>query len=307
MSPRAGEFRPTRPMVEPLAVPTYVLIALCLLALAILASTLGFGLARDCWPILWGMPLLCFSAMLLRRVGHGRWAAAVEGVTLIYGQGLAFMLLLFPLSAISAPFADPALDRLDKALGFDWVAFAQLLTPAWRLFGAIYESLNWQPLLVVLALCLAGRERRMWQLVFASTLALAASAAIFPFAPAIGAAEFHGMHLVSERIGFGAAITMLKGNHRSITTALFTGFISFPSYHAASAAILAWAAWPLKYLRWPLLALNSLMCVSAIVFGGHYLVDIIGGLAIAGACIVLTAGKPGFLRFAGFEAPRARC
>jgi membrane-associated phospholipid phosphatase len=275
-------------MVEPLALPTYALIALCLVATGILAAALGFTIARDCWPIFWGLPLLAVSAMLLRRVGHARAAAALEGGTLIYGQGLVFMLLLFPLSAISAPFADPGLDAADKALGFEWVAFAHLLMPAGRFFALAYESLNWQPLLVVVALCIAGEQRRMWRLVFASTVALAISTAIFPFLPAIGAAEFHGVHVGDTvRMPFGAVIGMLKGGDRLISTALFTGFISFPSYHAASGAILSWAAWPLKWLRWPLAVLNVLMCASAILYGGHYLVDMIAGLAVAAGSIAV--------------------
>jgi membrane-associated phospholipid phosphatase len=284
-------------MFEPLALPTYAAVALCIAATIILVALLGFKFAPDCWPIFWAWPLLALSAMLLRRVGHERLATAFEGVTLIYAQGMAFLLLMFPLSAISAPFADRWLDGLDRSLGFDWVAYTLLAAPAGGLLRFAYDSLNWQPLIVVLALCFAGHKQRMWQLVFASTLALAISTAIFPFAPAIGAAEFHGFHLVNgTHLPFGATISMLKGGDRLITVRLFTGFISFPSYHAAAAAMFAWAAWPLKPLRWPLIALNSVMCFAAIIYGGHYLVDILAGLAIAAASVALATGSVARIR-----------
>ena len=78
--------RRTNSLVEPLALLSYAITAVSLTATGLLAELLGFTIAPDCWPIFWAWPLLVFGAALLRRVGHRRSAAALEGVTLIYGQ-----------------------------------------------------------------------------------------------------------------------------------------------------------------------------------------------------------------------------
>ena len=65
------------------------------------------------------------------------------------------------------------------------------------------------------------------------------------------------------------------------------GLISIPSYHAAAALMFAWAAWPLRGWKWLFLALNTGVAASATVVGNHYLVDIVAGVAVGAASIVL--------------------
>ena len=59
------------------------------------------------------------------------------------------------------------------------------------------------------------------------------------------------------------------------------GIVTFPSGHAAIAVACAWAAWDLKWARYPALALNVAMAVSAVPSANHYLVDVIAGVLIA--------------------------
>jgi membrane-associated phospholipid phosphatase len=68
-----------------------------------------------------------------------------------------------------------------------------------------------------------------------------------------------------------------------------TGTVTFPSFHAAAATLVTYAARGVPFVAMPLFALNALMIVSTIPEGGHYLVDVIAGVLIAVACILARA------------------
>jgi membrane-associated phospholipid phosphatase len=55
------------------------------------------------------------------------------------------------------------------------------------------------------------------------------------------------------------------------------------------AVLAAWYAWNIRALRGPLLALNILVLAATPIEGGHHLVDVFAGLALAAAAIVLAA------------------
>src|SRR5205823_14637233 len=81
-----------------------------------------------------------------------------------------------------------------------------------------------------------------------------------------------------------------EGTLKVIQPSMAVGMVTFPSAHTAAALALAWAVWREKWLRWPSAFLNMALCVGAIVIGSHYLVDIIGGLAL-GALSIQVAGR----------------
>ena len=70
---------------------------------------------------------------------------------------------------------------------------------------------------------------------------------------------------------------------------MLVGYVTFPSFHAAAACLFAWSAWQVRWLRWPGFALNLLMAISTIPAGGHYLVDVFGGVAVALAAVWLAS------------------
>jgi membrane-associated phospholipid phosphatase len=76
------------------------------------------------------------------------------------------------------------------------------------------------------------------------------------------------------------------------------GIIAFPSYHAGLAMITLWGFWRsgTKWIRWPGIALALATILSTPVDGGHYLVDVIAGLCVAG-CSLALAQRAIFWRF----------
>ena len=59
------------------------------------------------------------------------------------------------------------------------------------------------------------------------------------------------------------------------------GIICFPSYHTILAIIFVMSHAGLRWSFYPVLALNAVMLVSIPSEGGHYLVDMLGGLPVA--------------------------
>ena len=59
------------------------------------------------------------------------------------------------------------------------------------------------------------------------------------------------------------------------------GIVTFPSFHACSAVLYAWAFWPVWWMRPIALLANVAMLASTPVDGGHYFIDLLAGIAVA--------------------------
>jgi membrane-associated phospholipid phosphatase len=196
------------------------------------------------------------------------------------------------------PLADPLLARMDQAIGFDWPAFFRLVDgsePAARLLAYGYSSFAYQLLFLPTLLCLARLPGRAYRLVLGYLILCTISSAIGIFFPADGAYVFYGVETSSlQHINGKFGHLFLESFHGVREGGAFSlgmnnvaGILTFPSVHAGVAALCAWAAWPSRWLRWPFLALNVVMSVSALTHGAHYLVDILAGFAVAALTVAL--------------------
>ena len=208
--------------------------------------------------------------------------------------------LVFTYSAMRAglPLADPLLARMDRAIGFDWSAFFRLVDgseAAARLLAYGYSSFAYQLLFLPTLLCLARLPGRAYRLVLAYLILCTLSSAIGIFFPADGAYVFYAidpatLQHVNGKFGhlfLESFHGVREGGAFSLGMDNVAGILTFPSVHAGVAALCAWAAWPSRWLRWPFVALNVVMSVSALTHGAHYLVDIFAGFAVAALAVVL--------------------
>ena len=233
----------------------------------------------------WTFPILLLGAFLARRIGHPKIAGFLEANTLITGQAVVIYLLLIPLAAFGAPYADGPLSRADVALGFNWRAYADAVALYMPVLLRAYRSFQVQPTLVLLLLFWTGRDDRAWQFVTASIFALFVTAFLFPFVPAKGAFAYYGITDYSALSAKGEWMSFevldhIRSGARYIDNRALGGIVSFPSFHTVMAVLLTWAAWP-TWARYPILLLNVLMVAAAVVCGSHYLIDIIGGALLA--------------------------
>lgn len=262
----------------------------CIAGYVVIAAPLflwrGFTVNGEVWLTVGLWPLLVAGGLMLRRLGAQRGATALESIGLIHAQGFMSIWFFFAIARYSGPWADGTLAGWDRALGFSWVDFLHLAQPYLSTLRAAYHTFGWQPTLILLTLAWLSRHRTAWIFVTAASLSLVITLCLFIVFPAKAAMVHFGVGQELEGTSFLQPLEYLRDGGTHISLDLFNGFITFPSYHAASGTLFIWASWQ-TILRWPLLILNTLLIVGAIPIGAHYLVDILAGITLAVASIWL--------------------
>jgi membrane-associated phospholipid phosphatase len=152
-----------------------------------------------------------------------------------------------------------------------------------------------QPPLLIALLAAHGQFRRLHLFSFAFTFTLTVTCMIFYFVPAVSIYAhlkvpldgFSNLHPVSTFQHLEFIEGMRSGTMAWIDPLKGAGLITFPSFHACGAVLLAWAFWGVRAARVPALMLNLTMLASTPLDGAHYLVDVIGGVLLAAAGIAL--------------------
>lgn len=286
---------------DPYSYPIYAIIGgATAIELAVILATDFTCAPNEFLTIFYGSIFLAFAALVSRAYGLPRIARTLEAAALplIIGGVTAVATIL--MSAIARPFADTTLAAADHAVGFDWVGFYRFnLRNPWliALTRSAYNSIFLQSVLAPVLLSVILGRKRLWQFLTAWVVASAIAVVFHPLLPAEGPYHFYGISRGALPIpnfttpwDYGPMIDGLRsGRLREISMAL-TGLVSFPSFHAASATLFVWAAWPVRWAAIPLLALNFTMIVGAVVIGGHYFIDIPGGI-VAGFLSIWVAKR----------------
>jgi membrane-associated phospholipid phosphatase len=280
---------------------TQAYLALGLLVLAVGAAAWSlpvslkldpFGSGRSFGNSILIFGFLFLSAALLRRRGFHRFANGFEGISLLAGISMASALLSLLFATTARPYVDAQLIQWDYALfGISFIELTRWVQnpTTIQFLSYAYSWIDWQPfLLIVIFSVLAARER-IARFAAAWGLCLLATMLIFPFYPAVGGYLHYNIsaweaphvlvpvawsHLtVLEPLRSGA-ITFIGPEH-------LAGIVTFPSFHASAAVLLAWGFWSVPVLKWVCATANAAMFVSSIFIGGHYLVDLLAGAVLA--------------------------
>jgi membrane-associated phospholipid phosphatase len=286
--------------VDRCRIATIIFSATALTAMIAAARLAGLGVDFASF-----VPLYLLSAILAIAIPYTVWRnmhrlrCALEVGAL--GLLMTLPVLVFSYASMRAafPLADASLMAADAAIGFDWPAFVRWVDRHPRFAVALawgYSSFSVQILLLPMLLALLGFRGRAYQAVLGYLLLCCIAISISAFFPSLGAYKgygFDGGALTNVNAHFGyfflesfAAVRDDPDFTLSVDNA--AGIITFPSIHAGVALLCGWAAWPSRLLRIPFIVLNLLMAISAITHGGHYLVDIIAGLAVGTVAIAST-------------------
>jgi hypothetical protein len=224
--------------------------------------------------------------------------------------------LTYIAAAINLPMQDANLLAIDRALGFNWEGYVRYVDAhpafaAWLNYG--YTMIRWPIFAIPVALAAMGRYRRVEEFTFAFGCALFVTTMISALVPAIGAYQQIGLDPASlKHINPGAYLAQLRdlpptrdGVLRHLDLLGLGGIVTFPSFHAASAILYLWALWPARLFRPLLLIANGLMLAATPINGGHYLIDLIAGVAVAVLAIVAAraVGKVAASKRAGLARP----
>ena len=273
---------------SPGAIPYYVSCTL--------AAGLRFGLARSPRP-LW------------RRVAH-----CAEYYIVFMLIGLLGAVGSYPVSAMTRGFYDPALQAIDEALHFDWLAWYALVCdhPTLQVAGRLaYQSIYYSPALILGYFAWTGRRREAHTMLATFWVAAVITLAMFWFMPAVGpfAYLWHGPipYMPESQLWQPELIPALRHHAmHDIDLGQLKGLVSAPSFHTAAAVLYIATAWSYRRLRWPVLAVNVAMLFSTPVEGTHYLADMLAGTAVALTSLGLIAWLERLPVYGSIQDPFAR-
>jgi PAP2 superfamily len=256
-----------------------------------LSRALGFGwaLGSEGVPRLFIVGALATLTVLAQVASLRRVAAISDG----FGRMLAFFVaagaLQYLLAGLPAGSADAALAGFDKRLGFDWPAlyawFAAHPGLAPWLDGA-YQALGWTMVFTVLFLGVI-EPGKVAEFVSSLMIALALTVPVLALLPVAGPFVFYGHADLPQAWYTAHYLALRDGSLRVIDLADLRGIVSFPSFHAAGLVLTLYAVRRYPLVFWPMLVLDAGTLIAIPTEGGHYLVDIVGGFAVAAATLPL--------------------
>jgi membrane-associated phospholipid phosphatase len=233
-------------------------------------------------------------AWCLRGRGLARIATGLEACTLFYAICITVSLATFVAGTDHRPFFDAPLAYADRILlpGFDWpgamLSFSRSGLPV-RIANRVYESINWQPQLLIITQALMLNYHRVWHFLLSWITTLCIVVLVFALYPVLGAYDHFGIAAANvpsmlDPTPWNQPVLLeglRSGTLRLISIGTLDGIVNFPSFHAGAAVLLAYGFWSIRAMRWPFLALNTLMFASAVPIGGHYIVDLLAGAITA--------------------------
>jgi membrane-associated phospholipid phosphatase len=180
------------------------------------------------------------------------------------------------------PLVDTALARIDADIHFQTVAVVHWVShhPVLRRTLAI-AYLTLPPLILASLLVppLCGRAVDSRRYVLAVLIAAVMTAALFAFWPAAGPWTMEGFAPTKSQAAIVDSLALLKSG-QPLPEGAKSAVVAFPSFHIILAVLSLIALWNVRWARWFVFSLCILICVSTISTGWHYLIDVIGGLAV---------------------------
>lgn len=200
-------------------------------------------------------------------------------------QFVAFTAAVAVLVYLSVTSKFPLVDRYlaagDSMIGFNWLSsfnWIQNHPTIDFVLNLAYSSIVPQACIVPILLSVTGRIDRMREFLWLFVLTLMVIVPLAWIFPAESAWAYFG---VVDRVDAYhlADFTALRAGRLPEIPWHVNGLITFPSFHAALALILIYATRGIRVLFPLSIVLNALMIASTPSQGGHYLVDVLAGLA----------------------------
>jgi len=244
--------------------------------------------------------LVCTTVAVRVAFPTARFAAITEVVALWLAFAQSNNLFSYLTATPALPLRDDFLAQLDRMLGFDWRAvfgFVQAHQLVAHVLSVCYFSLIPEAFALGILLVWTRRQDRVQELFWVAFLSSMMTSVIAGCIPALGAFPHYGMpasapylHNLQElRSGVGLRFSLLD----------MPGAVQFPSYHATLALLMMYVVRGMRTVGVAVVLWNLMMLVSTVPIGGHYLVDVIGGVGVLLLSIAAYRWAPGFSRTSG--------
>jgi membrane-associated phospholipid phosphatase len=199
------------------------------------------------------------------------------GYAMALGFAVPFVCLptSYLIGTVGAPFRDALLLAADRALGFSWPAWNAWVQrhPVIHTAFALTYPTHLLQTVIVTAVLAVQTERGAFRFMRAFLIAFGFCLVGLLVVPAFGMIPTAPSHAV--RVG------LRDGSLRVFDLLHGSGLISMPSFHAALAVLITIELWHLRGWRWPAAVISGVMVVATVSEGGHYLVDVVAGVAVA--------------------------
>jgi hypothetical protein len=234
-------------------------------------------------------------------------SAMLMGTAFLVAFSAAFSLLNYLLLTIAGPRVDGVLAAIDRSMGFDWVTVMTIMARhpiANLVLRLCYMSVLPQIALLIIALAWSARCENVFRLCVSVAAGAFATVFFWTLFPSFGAFSVYDLppsvanHLslaLDSRYAHDL-VHLLATGPGFISPTSAKGLVGFPSFHGALAMLVAWYARPLKYLRWPAVALNAVVLIATPIQGGHHLIDLGGGLIVAAIAILVASRAAAWAR-----------
>ena len=188
------------------------------------------------------------------------------------------------------PLADGLLVRADALAGFDVSKVSSFVATSPAISSVLYFAYNVSGPLCAAAIVwnLLSRDRlRFWQVAATLVVAMQVTAIASVMFPAQGASVALGLDVLQgSGLPYGAGtysatefLHFYAGSDLLVTREDMHGIVCFPSFHTVMSLVIlqGFANSPLK---WPALLWSALTIVSTVPMGGHYVIDLAGGVVV---------------------------
>lgn len=198
----------------------------------------------------------------------------------------------YVVTATNLPLANDAVAAVDHALGFDWLRWFGWVEqhPALRLVLRLaYPSAIAQMVLIACYLSLTGQPARSRELVWTITLSLLMIVPLSGLLPVESAWLYYNVERFFDVASVADFDRLRAGQLHDIDLRQLQGIISFPSFHICLGLLFPYVVRKRGRVLLPVALLNAAMILAVPTEGGHFLVDMIAGAAVAAAAAWLTA------------------
>ena len=190
------------------------------------------------------------------------------------------------------PMKDSRFALLDQSLGVNVpriMAFAERIGVAYAI-NRTYTMLSPFVLFAFLFPALTGKPLPAQRFITSNLIAFAIGLPLFILFPAAG--PWSGYHFPPGPDRFACEAGLLQLRQAGPYIFHPAGVVCFPSFHVIWAVLAAHTLWGFRWLRIPAAVLAGLIIVSTMTLGWHYFIDVLAGLIVASAAVILSRLLP---------------
>jgi hypothetical protein len=242
------------------------------------------------------LPLIAFT-VILRKLGSRRVADTLECLALMGAGSLVMCVATYIAWAYAGPLWDRSFAAFGRAVGFHWLEWYHTVAAHPRIASVLeilYVNVGFQTLYFCILMGLMGNVARMRETFRLFFVGLVVTAFVSSLMPAMGALPWNGL---KGAYPFVEKARLHAGGPLDFSLDRLTGVVTFPSFHVVMILGFSYAFRGTGPVGWLIFAANMICLAGVPVFGGHYLIDMLGGAAVFALALAV-------VRFVPFRALR---